>query len=347
LPIPKAMAQATQAAAGPPVRVGIIVPSHCALPMLHAQLSGFYEQNGIAVEIHPLPTSNAIANGLVEGRLEVGQVMTPYFYSATLGSGPFADRRTPLVTAQVAGSNGGVLVVAWDSPVRTPKDLRGKTIGVHSPYMTHNLIINILLESHGIDPAKDVTIKVVPMDRMIAALDQREIDAFINPEPLGTFAMEQAVGKELLLTKRLWRSHPCCLVAMRRDFLVKNSERAKAVYRSSLTSGLLLDNFRTRIEAIEKTHARSDSYRKIPLETVIKAFVPGRSDFAPFPFQSSARAILILMRQAGLAPQGIDIDTVVEQTILSNLSRELLTELGGKPPASNNRPETIVGKVIA
>ncbi len=346
IPFFKGETSKAYAATGHTVRIGVIAPSHCAMTMIHAHLAGLYAKNGINAELKYLPTSKDIAQQLAQGSLDIGQLITPIFYGVHLGIGPFANYKQDLVSAQVAGSNGGVLVVHWNSPIRNAKDLKGATVGVHSPFMTHNLIINRLLRTHGIDPAKDVNIKVVPMPKMINALNKGEIDAFINPEPLGTFALEKAVGKELLVTKRLWPNHPCCLIAMRREYFEQDIKMSKAAYRATMESGLLLNSFKTRMDSIDLTRLQSPPYRKIPLETVIKAFVPGRSDFAPFPYQSSARAVLIMMWEAGLVPKSIDIEAAVHQTFLSDLSRELLTELGAKPPANNDRKEMIVGKLV-
>jgi nitrate/nitrite transport system substrate-binding protein len=345
---PQAMVNKVYAGVGQKIKIGVIAPSHCALPMVHAKLTGTFQKNGVDAEIHYMPTASSVAMAMIDGKIDVGQLITPVFYAVSLALGPFAKLKTPLVSAQVAGSNGGVLVVGWNSPIRKPEQLKGKIVGVHSPFMVHNLLFNELLSQHGVNPKKDIKLKIIKMNKLIPALEKEKIDAFINPEPLGTFALERGAGKELLTTKKLWKKHPCCLVAMRKDFFEKKPDLAKSIYLSTLNSGSRLNSLITRVDAIVETHEHSAPYSKVPLESMIKAFVPGRSGFDPFPFQSSAKVVLKMMKKNSLLPDNVKIEPIIKETFLSDFSREILSSMpGAKIPASNYRKEKVVGKIMS
>ena len=329
------------------VKVGVIAPSHCALSLIHAYHTGIYKKNGIDAEIVYKADMPDIAAGLIKGELTVGQLISPVFFAMNAGSGPFKGKATPLVTAQVAGTNGGVLVVAKDSPIKSPKDLKGKNIGVHSPLMVHNLLFNTLLKRYQINPATDLNIKRVEMKKLIPAMKAGEIDAFINPEPLGTFAKGKGVAREMIITKNLWFKHPCCIVSVRRDFYEKNTEKVEAIYRSSIESGLMLNNVKTRNSQIDLIHKDSKPYSQFPAPALKKAFTPGRSDFDPFPYQSSGKAVLTMMKDSKLMPGTVNSDQMVGDAFLSDVSRKLLADLGEKAPQGNSRPEKIVGKTVS
>lgn len=328
------------------VSIGVIAPSHCALTMVYAGMNDAFKKNGINAEIVYLPDMPDIAKGLLSGDLQVGQLISPVFFAMHAGAGPFKDKATPMVCAQTAGTNGGVLIKAKDSPIKRVADLKGKNIGVHSPLMVHSLLFNTLLVRYKLNPREDLNIKVIAMNDLIPALKKGEIDAFINPEPLATFSVLQGAGAEMMSTKNLWFQHPCCLVSMRKDFFDSDRELAKAIYASTMESGLYLNDAKTRFDALARVHRDSAIYNKVSLDGLKKAFVPGRSDFQPFIYQSSGRAVLSMMRDAGILPAAVDFDDMVSQTLLSDLSREIMLSVGGNPPAENSRPEKIVGEVF-
>lgn len=328
------------------IRIGVIAPSHCALPAIHAFITGNYKKNGINAEIVYRSDSQDVAKGIFNDELDAGQLVSPAFYAINAGSGPFKGMATSLITAQLGGTNGGVVVVGKGSSINVPKDLAGKKIGVHSPLMVHSLLINTLLKRNNLNPVKDVTTKVINMNDLIASLKEGEIDAFINPEPLGTIAITKEAGRELMLTKNLWFRHPCCLIAVRKDLYRKDPDMVKALYSSSMESGLLLNKVETRKEAIARIQKDSKPYSQIPLKTLHEAFLPGRSDFDPFPYQSSGKAVMMMMQDFNLLPKSVDIDRMVADTVMSDLSRQLLIGLGDTPPKENNRKEKIVGEIV-
>lgn len=325
------------------IRIGVIAPSHCALSMIHASLTGTYKKNGVDAEIVYLPDALDIAKALIKGEIQVGQVMSPVFFAVNAGTGPFKGSATPLVMAQTGGTNGGVLVTGATSGIIQAKDLAGKKIGVHSPLMVHSLLINKLLKKNNIDPEKGVTTRDINMPELIPALAKGDIDAFINPEPLATSAIAKG-AKEVMLTKALWFKHPCCFVSVRKDLYVNDRDTVKALYLSSLESGLLLNRVETRTDALTAVHHGAKPYNQLTLGAMLKAFTPGRTDFDPFPFQSSGRAIIAMMKDSKLMPESVDAPKMVKDTMLSDLSRELLKKLGDNPPAENSRPEKIVGE---
>jgi nitrate/nitrite transport system substrate-binding protein len=323
------------------VKIGVLPPSHCALSMVHAHLSGAFKKNGLNAELVYASDMKDIALGLIRGELDAGQLISSSFFALNAGIGPFAGNPVPLVSAQIGGTNGGAVVVRGDSPIKGPKDLVGKKIGVHHPLTVQFLIVKTLLRKYNIDPAKDIQTKVLPMSDMIGSLKKGEIDCFINAEPLATVAKANAVGKDLMLTAKIWYKHPCCAVTMKKDFFEKNRELATALYLSTLQSGIELNNNNSRQGALDKIHAGSAPYGKIPLAALKSAFAPERSDFDPFPYQSAGKVLLGMMMENGVLPKGANIEKMISESFLSDFSRKLHATLGQTPPQENSREEKI------
>jgi nitrate/nitrite transport system substrate-binding protein len=324
-----------------PVKIGVLPPSHCALSMVHAHLTGTFKKNGINAEIVYVPDMKDIAQGLIRKELDAGQLITSSFLALNAGVGPFAGNAVPVVTAQFGGTNGGTVVVRNDSQIKGPQDLVGKKIGIHNPLTVQLLIVKALLKKYNIDPVKDIQTKIMPMSELVGALRRGEIDCFINPEPLATIAKASGAGKDMMLTARIWYKHPCCLVTMRRDLYEKNQDMARSLYLSTLQSGIELNNGASRHGALEKIHRESAPYNKIALASLKSAFAVDRSDFDPFPYQSSATVMLGMMMESGVLPQGTNIGKMVSDCFLSDFSRSLHTALGQTAPKENIRQEKI------
>lgn|GEM_PF-3819286 len=92
-----------RAAAPLQIRIGVLAPSACSLPVVHAFKAGYYRKNGIDANIVYMRDTTAIATGLMTSEIHVGQLPAPLFFMMNAGVGRYNDSRTALVTAQIAG----------------------------------------------------------------------------------------------------------------------------------------------------------------------------------------------------------------------------------------------------
>ncbi|MBC8317217.1 MAG: ABC transporter substrate-binding protein [Desulfobulbaceae bacterium] len=327
------------------VRIGVFSPSHCSSPMLYADLAGYYKEHGLQVEIIFSPSMSKLARGIITGDLHFGQLMVPMTIAAHTGSGPFAKENTPLVSPLWAGTNGGAMVVRNDSSIRLPGDLKGKRIGIHSRYLFHYLIIIELFERYGINPSKDVTLKIIDIENMVKALEDDEIDAFINPEPISSAAVSRGQGRDFLLTKDLWFRHPCCCLASKRSLFENDPTLFRDVVTATLRSTLELNETSTRDLRLKMIWERIPQFQEFPFEVIQSAFTPGRSDFEPFPYQSSAKVVAQLLQKNGLMPTTFSAEKTVADIFLSDYTRKLMHSLRASSiPDSNIRAEWVVGR---
>jgi nitrate/nitrite transport system substrate-binding protein len=328
-----------------PITVGIFTPSHCAAPYLLARARGYFKAEGLAVELRRYPTTAQIAADLSGGRLDFGQLITPLVFAMHTGAKPFPSP-TPMVVVQITGTNGGALMIGNHSGISGPDDFVGKTVAIHSKLMVHYLLFMLFMESYGLDYRKDINFKLVELDKLVEALRDGKVDAVIMPEPSDAIIEENDDGQVYLLTKNIWPNHPCCSLAATRRFHDANREEVKAFSRALTMGALMANEPDHRDQLIDLLRGQPDfGYDNLPRPVLQRAFTPGRSDFQPFPYQSSARLIIEIMKKHELLDARVDDQAVAGEVFLSGLSREVMQELGATPPVSDYRVEKILGRL--
>jgi len=315
-----------------PVKIAVYAPSHCALPAVHAFHNNLFKQNGVTVEIVYSSGMPDIMKKLVTGEVDFGQVMSPMIFQMHFGQMKFSQ--TPLAVTQVLGTNGGVLGISAKSKIKKIHDIEGKTIGVHSPLMVHNLILLLLLEKYGLNP-NNIQIKTVPMNKIRHSLTSGEIDGFINPEPLPTLMEFSEISKSLLLTRMFWQNHPCCLLTCRQTVFEKNRQMVEDITRATTIACLMLDNIAMRKPQIEKLYTFNTPFKKLPLERLQQAFQPRRSDFYPFPFLSAGYVIVQQMKKANLIPFELNTKVSVNSIFKSDVAMKLIAQAAGEVPGTS------------
>jgi NitT/TauT family transport system substrate-binding protein len=323
-------------------KIAVYAPSHCSLSPVHAFHSGLYQKNGVNVEIIYCKQMTEILTRLCSGDVKFAQLMSPMILKTH--ADPVQSKQMPLAVTQVLGTNGGILGISSQSQIKKIQDLSGKTIGVHSPLMVHNLIMQILLEKYGLTQ-NNVHIKTVPMHLIKESLLKGDIHGFIHPEPLPTLLESKAISRSLLMTRMFWRNHPCCLLACRKSFFEKNQQLTEDITRATATSCLMLNNIAMREEQIKKIYAMKTPFTKIPLNLLQKAFSPRRSDFFPFPFLSAAYIIIEQMKKAKLLPESTDVKATARDVFQSEFAMNILKQAaslvpGSKIPSAIEREET-------
>jgi NitT/TauT family transport system substrate-binding protein len=142
---------------------------------------GFFEKNGLNVELQNLNGGTPIAQGVITGSLEFG-IMTPLAIATAVTHG------VPITIVAPGGVNNakapsGALIVAKNSPLQTVQDFVGKTIGVASVKTVHELMIRSWFGNNRLDPSK-VKLLELSFGEMGAAIERGTIDAAEEVDPL-------------------------------------------------------------------------------------------------------------------------------------------------------------------
>ncbi len=193
-----------------------------------AQDKGFFEEQGIKVELIPFDSGTAIVDALIAGRIDVigTNAITGFWYAAQTAPDRFKIFLT-YGTPSLANPTF-VAIVKADSPLKGLKDLKGKKVGTY-PGASSIALAKAIIRTQ-MDP-EAVIYTELPPPNLLSALAAGQIDAFFAPEPMGMMARSQGVGRDLV-------KEPLGLLGIKEgfagaaygfstQFIKENPERAK------------------------------------------------------------------------------------------------------------------------
>jgi NitT/TauT family transport system substrate-binding protein len=151
------------------------------IPLLYAQSSGLFRSAGLDVTLTKANSGSAVAAALVGNAIEIGKVSAVSIITAhARGIGLtiiFPDR-----LHKYGAQAETALVVAPDSPIRTGRDLNGKTISVSAIKDSTWIGARLWIDSNGGDSS---TVKFIelPFSAASAAVTAGRIDAGVSNDP--------------------------------------------------------------------------------------------------------------------------------------------------------------------
>jgi len=163
-------------------------------PVIYGVKGGVYGKFGLNVDLQLLRGASTVAAALVGGSLEIGNGSSMSVI-ATLAKG------LPLTvianSAYYEAARPDVALIGLtDSPIKTPKDLEGKTLAAVSLQDMSSVATLAWLEQRGVDLASLKYVEV-PVSSALAALEQNRIAAATIGEPF--FSQAVASGKVRVL----------------------------------------------------------------------------------------------------------------------------------------------------
>lgn len=178
---------------GSSITVGTLATDSCSA-LFTAQEKGFFEKEGLQVDIETIASGSAISSGVVGDSLQVGCSSIGSVASAFAGGVPVR------VVAQGAVYSSddptSALMVAPGSPVHDGAGLAGKTVAVNALKNVTQVAVQAWVDANGGD-AGSVKFIELPFSQMGAALAAGRIDAALIAEPDLTVA--QRKGEAALL----------------------------------------------------------------------------------------------------------------------------------------------------
>jgi len=219
---------ARPAAAEPPPEITRIrfarVPVICFAPQFVAEallhLEGFSEVEYVDVE-NDIPTTLAKTADLA---MFGGPSMLPAI-----------DKGFPI--SALAGLHEGCWELFAHEPVKTLRDLRGRTVAIGAIEGVDHVWLSSMLAYVGIDPRTDIEWVTTKKwgDRMRLYLDGK-VDAFLGFPPEPQKLRAKSVGRVIVDTTndRPWSQYFCCMVGARNDFIENNPIATKRALRAIL-----------------------------------------------------------------------------------------------------------------
>jgi len=334
------------------LKVGFIAIT-CATPLIMADPLGFYRQQGLNVALTKTAGWALIRDKMLNKEYDATHFLSPMPLAISMGLGSVAQ---PMRVATIQNINGQAITLATKhKDNRDPKNWKGFKFAVPFDYSMHNFLLRYYLAEAGIDPDKDVQIRVVPPPEMVANLRAGNIDGFLGPDPFNQRAVYDEVGFIHLLSKEIWDGHPCCAFGTSEAFIQQNPNTFAALYRAVLTAANMARDPKNR-GLIAKVIA-PPAYLNQP-ETVIAQVltgkyadglgsvktVPDRADFDPVPWQSMAVWMLTQMKRWGYIKGEVDYKAIAEQVFLLTDAKKQMKALDQKTPDGAYRKYRVMGK---
>lgn len=171
------------------VTVGVI-PIVDVAPLYLGEKKGFFRSRGLDLEMVAAQGGAAIIPGVVSGQFQFG-------FSNTTSLMIAQSRGVPVKSVvNGAASNGKVggdvtgVAVRKDSPVKSARDLAGRTVAVNTLQNIGDTTVRESVRRDGGDPSA-VKFAEIPFDQMPAALDGGRVDAAWMGEPAMMIAKAQ------------------------------------------------------------------------------------------------------------------------------------------------------------
>jgi NitT/TauT family transport system substrate-binding protein len=146
----------------------------------YAQELGFFKSHGVEVDLRVMASAAPMATAVASGDLNVGT-------NNVLSVGQAYARNIPFVIIASASVHdqrypNSQVVVAKDSPIRSPKDLAGKSVGVSTLSGLEALSVKALIDQSGGDLA---AVKFVEMGARLVpeSIVSGRLDAGVLAEP--------------------------------------------------------------------------------------------------------------------------------------------------------------------
>ena len=336
----------------PDLKIGF-VPITCATPIIMAGPMGFYAREGLNVSLLKTAGWAVVRDKVMNKEYDASHMLSPMPLAISLGLGSQAQ---PVDVAAIENINGQAITMHVKHKDKLdPKQWKGMKFGLPFDYSIHNFLLRYFLAEHGLDPDKDVELRIMAPPDMVANLRAGNIDGFLGPEPFNQRAVYEEVGYIHTLSRDIWDGHPCCAFGVSEGFAKTYPNTFAALFRAIASATEYAHKPENRSDIIKAIAPANYLNQPIPvLEQVMTGHfadglgkvrnVPDRVDFDPFPWQSMAVWMLTQLKRWGYLKGEVNYKQIAEQVFLATDARKRLKEMGLPAPASNYSKHIIMGK---
>jgi len=219
------------------------------------------------------------------------------------------------------------------------------------------------LSAVGIHPDRDVKVVTVAPPYAADALASGEIDGMCVGEPWNSVAVEEGIGRIILVTAQIWRRGVEKVLATKTAWLEENIEDVTALIRALRLAGQHFvdpENWENNAEILARPEYLDGSAGLIKRaisdhillqqgqgETHIPDFMFQYRQAANFPWKSQAAWLYSQMLRWDGRPWSEDEAQVAEAIFRPNIYRQALTGLDEPMPSANKKVEGGISKIIS
>lgn len=352
-----------------PVKIGYL-PITDATALLVAHHNKLFENQGLRVEKpRRFRSWSQIVEAFLSGQVNVVHLLMPMTVWSRYGS------KAPAKVVAWNHMEGSSLTVLPE--VNHLSDLGGKTVAIPFWYSIHNVVLQHVLKSEGIESISDgqpgpkqVKLVVMSPGDMLPALGTKQIAGYIVAEPFNALAEILKVGKIWRFTGDVWKNHACCVVTMHEHDLEERPEWSQKVINGIVQAqAWTLDHRDETAHILAKDNP--SQYTPHTHETLARVLAPGaeqaaqyeasgairhadwheqRIDFQPYPFPSYTEKLVEMLKTTYVSGrneflQTLDPKFVARDLVDDRFVKKAIADLGGMSkfglPDSFTREETI------
>jgi len=259
-------------------------------PLAIAKEKGFFEDEGLFVEIEAQANWKVLLDRVITGELDGAHMLAGQPLGATIGFGTQAD----IITAFSMDLNGNAITVSnkvWKEmkkhipheggkPVHPIKadalkpviekyndDGKQFKMGMVFPVSTHNYELRYWLAAGGINPgfyapdkgdtsgtiSADALLSVTPPPQMPSTMEAGTIDGYCVGEPWNQQAVFKGIGVPVITDYEIWKNNPEKVFGVSKSWADKYPETHKSVVKAMIRAAKWLDenNNANRKEAVK------------------------------------------------------------------------------------------------
>jgi len=337
------------------LNVGFL-PITCATPLIAAEPLGYYKEQGLNVTLRKVGGWALVRDQMLNHELDASHMLAPMPLAISMGIG---SQPSPTRVATIQNVNGQAIVLALKhKDNRDPRNWKGFKFAIPFDFSMHNFLLRYYLAEHGIDPDRDVQLRVTPPAEMIANLRAGNIDGFLGPDPFNQRAVFDEVGFIHVLSRDIWAGHPCCSFSVPGAFIRQNPNTFAALYRANLKAAAFAHepSNRPALAKMISTPAYLNQPELVVRQVLTGTFadglghvqrVPDRVDFEPLPWYSMAVWMMTQMKRWGYVKGEVDYQALAEKVFLMTDARNAMRQIGEPIPAAANaggyKPITVMG----
>jgi chemotaxis signal transduction protein/ABC-type nitrate/sulfonate/bicarbonate transport system substrate-binding protein/CheY-like chemotaxis protein len=200
----------------------IQITDHLVLGVLqHLIQAGEIEPKLFELDTLCMPGWNPVRQALEKGTVDAACILAPIAMDL-FGYG------VPIRLTLLAHKNGSIFVRNKQGDYREPFEqfFQNKSFYIPHKMSIHHMLAHLFFTRIGLQPSMqegpgiDVNFEVVAPIKMPEFLKTNSDSCgFMVAEPLGTKSIAAGIAEPQFLSSELWDNHPCCVVAMRDDFI--------------------------------------------------------------------------------------------------------------------------------
>jgi len=249
-------------------------------PFFMAVDKGYFKGANLDVNLASMVGGAAIMPALASGSINIGWSNVISIYQGHLQGFDFRFVANGAINKRGTNDIFG-LCVSPDSPIKSARDLSGKTVAVNTLRNIMHAATAHWIDSNGGDSTQVKWVEI-PFPQMAPALVNKQIDAYGSPEPFVTVPVESKQAR--LLGRQLGAIAPRLLIASyfgSEAWISKNVSLVKG-FVDALNRGIDAHNAdpeEAKAVLAKNTKLKPEHFKTMPLPAFEKQIVP--SDFEP------------------------------------------------------------------